>query len=678
MSTRARVARLQRPTGIVLAGVWFIALAIRLLYIWQISYAPFFDLRLGDAESYHLWARRIAHGDWLGQGVFYQAPLYPYFLAIVYRLFGDHVTTVRLVHAVIGSASCALVARAGMTLFGCRGAIAGLLIAIYPTALFLDSLLEKSVLVTLLTAALVAVIAGARDRITAVRHLWIGIILGLLALTRENALLLIVPVAWWVRSVSTWRMVRLMVLGVAIVLLPVALRNLAIGGEFQLTTSQLGPNFYIGNHIGATGTYEALVEAHGSAADEREDATRLAEQASGRRLTAGEVSRYWLRRSLDDIRSQPLDWLALVSRKFALALNALETADTESQDVYAEWSWLLRVLSPFNFGVLLGVAAFGIALTANAWRRIWFLHAIAVTYTLSVAAFYVFARYRFPIAVMLTIFAAGGLAVAFDVFVRSGPRSAPRASTLRIALIAAAASIGFAYLPVADERAARAVHYFDIGATLARNGAGEGEAMRFYERALAEVPGMPAAESGLGTLLVETGRPAEAIPHFRTALAAWPDHFEARYNLGLALARTGAAEEAAGELTLALGARPDDVDMLAALAKVQLTLDQPEAALQHYQQAIALRPDHVAAIVGSGVALATMGRADEALARFRRALDLDPANADAHNNLGGALANAGRVAEAVPHFERAVELAPRDENARRNLERARRVLANGK
>ena len=51
--------------------------------------------------------------------------------------------------------------------------------------------------------------------------------------------------------------------------MPVGLRNKAVGGEFHLTTSQLGPNFYIGNHAGAIGTYEALVVGHGSAADER-------------------------------------------------------------------------------------------------------------------------------------------------------------------------------------------------------------------------------------------------------------------------------------------------------------------------------------------------------------------------------------------------------------------------
>ena len=66
----------------LLLAIALLALVVRLIYIWQISHAPFFHLRLGDAAEYHQWALRIVGGDWRGEGVFYQAPLYPYFLAV--------------------------------------------------------------------------------------------------------------------------------------------------------------------------------------------------------------------------------------------------------------------------------------------------------------------------------------------------------------------------------------------------------------------------------------------------------------------------------------------------------------------------------------------------------------------------------------------------------------------
>ena len=115
MKPKAELEGARRPRlWVVFLAVWVAAAALRCLYLWQIHAAPFYDLRLGDAEAYHIWAQRIANGDWLGPGVFYQAPLYPYFLAIVYRIFNDSVTTVRVIQALVGAGSCALLAAAAL------------------------------------------------------------------------------------------------------------------------------------------------------------------------------------------------------------------------------------------------------------------------------------------------------------------------------------------------------------------------------------------------------------------------------------------------------------------------------------------------------------------------------------------------------------------------------------
>jgi len=43
-----------------------------------------------DAAIYDQWARRIvANGDWLGRDPFFMSPLYSYFLAMVYGMFGE-------------------------------------------------------------------------------------------------------------------------------------------------------------------------------------------------------------------------------------------------------------------------------------------------------------------------------------------------------------------------------------------------------------------------------------------------------------------------------------------------------------------------------------------------------------------------------------------------------------
>ena len=189
-------------------GIGLAALCLRLLYLWQINHAPFFDLRIGDGEAYHQWAKRIAAGDWLGQGVFYQAPLYPYLLGILYRLLDDSILTVRLLQALLGAVSCALLASTGIFLFGRRGVLAGIGLAIYPPAIFLDGLVEKSSLITFLTTALLAFLAAPPGRITIGRSLGAGIMLGFLILTRENALILGAPILLWIildSSPRAWR-----------------------------------------------------------------------------------------------------------------------------------------------------------------------------------------------------------------------------------------------------------------------------------------------------------------------------------------------------------------------------------------------------------------------------------------------------------------------------------------
>src|SRR5512147_587828 len=69
-------------------AIFVVAWVLRLGYLVQIDAIPLFYHLAGDGRTYDEWAQRIAGGDWLGTGVFYQAPLYPYFLGILELIFG--------------------------------------------------------------------------------------------------------------------------------------------------------------------------------------------------------------------------------------------------------------------------------------------------------------------------------------------------------------------------------------------------------------------------------------------------------------------------------------------------------------------------------------------------------------------------------------------------------------
>jgi 4-amino-4-deoxy-L-arabinose transferase-like glycosyltransferase len=426
-------------------AVFAAALAVRLLHLWQMAGTPYFSVLMGDARGYDQWARRLAAGDWIGTDVFYQAPLYPYFLGVVYAVFGADPGTARLVQAVIGSASAALLAVSAARLFGARaGLIAGLALALYAPAIFLDSLLQKSVLDVFFVAgiitALTFVLTGD-DR----RRTWAlaGLAAGALALTRENALVLVAVIAAWiaiaapVARAGRARALAFFLAGVGVALAPVAARNFAVSGEVYLTTSQFGPNFYIGNNAGADGSYQSLRFGRGSPEFERIDATELAERAAGRTLTPAEVSSYWTGRATAFIREQPGAWLALMARKAALLVNAREAIDTESQESYAEWSWPLGLLGvATHFGVLVPLAVFGVWATWPDRRRLAVFGAMAIALAASTIAFYVFARYRYPLVPLLVLFAAAGLA-ALPRVLTTTPR--PRLIAAALVTLAVAA-----------------------------------------------------------------------------------------------------------------------------------------------------------------------------------------------------------------------------------------------
>jgi tetratricopeptide (TPR) repeat protein len=427
------------------------------------------------------------------------------------------------------------------------------------------------------------------------------------------------------------------VLGLAMVVLPVAARNAYVGGEFLLTTSQFGPNFYIGNNERADGTYTSLRFGRGAPEYERQDATEIAELAAGRRLTPSEVSSYWTRRALTFIRTQPADWLKLLARKTALVLNATEMLDTESQATHAEWSAPLRLAGGVShFGVLVPLAIFGVWVIWPQRGRLWVLYAMLIAYAGSVIMFYVFARYRYPLVPFLLLFAAAGLANARHFF---RERSRRRAAG---AVIATAAVALVANVPLLSNDLMRAITETNLGSELQEQGR-FAEAVAHYRRAIAIRPDYPPAHSNLGVALRAQGHVEAAIEQYEEAIRLYPGYPDARHNLANALQMHGNELASRG------------------------SLDQ---GISHLRRAVELRPDDAATRYDLATALLEAGKVKDAVRELRAVLERTPNSVEAHNNLGIALAQEGRLDEAIEQFQHALKLQPGFSDARRNLDTA--------
>jgi len=665
-----------------LGGLWAVALAVRLLYLYEVSDSPLWLVLMGDARSYDTWAHTLTDGDWLGQEVFYQAPLYPYFMGVVYAIFGDGPWALRIVQCVLGATGCVLLAIAGARLVTRRvGLTAGLLLAIYPPAIFFDGLIQKTTLTSFFLCALLAVAAALATR---PRSLWrwmlVGVLAGLLSLVRENALVLVILVPIWMfiawrgdPRVFRVRSVIAFLSGLVVTLTPVAARNGVIGGEWHLTTSQFGPNFFIGNYADADGFYVPLLPERGDPLFERTDAITLAEEDLGRPLTPREVSRYWTREALHDITADPLGWLRLLVRKLWLTCNAMEIIDTEDQYTYAEYSLLLSSLMlVWHMGVLLPVAIFGavLFLPRRRWRRRLAWPALVIAgYTASVLLFFVLGRYRFPLVPPLLIFASAGIWQSVRIATRAWERSSRTAShggvrpdakfarmTCGLAAAAIVASIvNVSPYPVAQ---AMAVTRENLGEHLHVASFPTPMALAEYDRAISLTPQNAVLRGNYARVLWDLGRRDDARIQLEKAAGDAPDDAATLVELGLMLRDLEEFDESASRLRTAMTLSPDAPEPPYHLAITLLKWSDrigAAAAADAVSQGLASTERSQRIIADLDAARQYRLQAEVLL---KRTLELQPDSEAAHAALGATLAKLGETDDAADEYGEAAELAP--------------------
>jgi tetratricopeptide (TPR) repeat protein len=642
---------------------WFLtiftaAFTLRLIYLFQIDTIPLFEHLAGDARTYYEWGQRIAAGDWLGTGVFYQAPLYPYFLGILQFFFGETLWLVRLLQITLGALSCSLIFLIGQQLFSRQaGIISGSILAGYGPALFFDGLIEKSILDLFLLTVMLFLIFCTGDGVHRAKWLGVGAVLGLLALSRENALILVLVVPCWIAlsspSVSPTARLRrtgLFFAGLTLVLLPVGLRNLAVGGEFKLTTSQLGPNFYIGNNPAADGTYNSIRGMLGEPQLEGPDAKRLAERALHRSLSPGEVSSYWLGKSLEYIKTQPLDWLGLWAKKWTLVWNAREIEDSDDFYIYRQWSSLLSVFSRLNhFGVLAPLAAVGLLLSVGQWRRLWLLYAMILALATSVTLFYVFGRYRFPLVPLLVVFAGAGLMQIINFYKDQLWRPLFGATAVFCACAV------FTNWPVFGFSGPGAAGYNNLSNAYYKQGKVE-EAIQTALKAIELEPKYGVAHYNIGNLYAGQGKFALAQRHFEEALRIYPNYADVRANLGQLLAERGDLQAGIEQFRRAIALDPAlaraHLNLGVALAK-QGQLDEADAPLR---EAARLMPQSAETRFYLGSVYAAQNRFDLAAQSLKNALQIDRSFAAAHESLARVLSAQGKKEEAMKHYQEAIRL----------------------
>jgi len=669
----------------------------------------------GDEVGYDRWARRIAAGTDERERSFYQEPAYAWLLGQLYRLsppppIGEdeaivgHAPVHRLVfgaqHA-LGVLTALLVATLGARAFGRRaGLLAGLLAALSGPLVFHETMLLKASLSLLVLVVLLHLWVDVLERPAARgRAVLIGLLLGGGILLRGNVYLLALLVGLSLlarRRVATAAVVTAATL---VGLLPATLHNLA-RGELVLSTYQSGTNAAIGQPASddpmAGVVYEPLRVGRGDVFYEETDAVALAEQALGRRPSGPEVSRYWWGVAWDHATDAPGVALARVGLKLAATFSGDEVPDVKDWAfVKRAVPWLATPLSDLRW---LGPWALA-GLLLLGWSRrppVVAVRGGVLFVAVTLALFYVMARYRLSAAPALWILAAALL----DRTVRWIETASGAARVRRLlagaAVLAALALAG--RVPVRPDVGGLQVSWANLASVErslarraddpARAAAHRDAAVDAARRALAIAPLFPGARHRLVQAL-DLQRPELGLAPRRDegTLEAW--------RLVIVLESRRAGVDPVGGLArplpalrqaaLALFRRPSRPGADAAvgpllsfaLRRAAEPLRAPgerELALVLLERAARFSDDDPELLVQRGLALKRLGRYAQARARYEEALAAGVDTVELHNNLGNLLLLLGDPRAALARFERAAALDPDNAVVARNAERARAAL----
>ncbi len=679
-------------------GVFLLALILRLIYLLQVKSNPHFFSPTMDPLYHDVWAQNIAGGNWIGGKVFFRAPFYAYFLAIVYKIFGHSYIIPRLIQHIIGSFSCVLVYLVAKRLFSRRVAIvASLLAATYGMFFYFENELLLDSFLIFFDLLLILLLLKARGNPRFLNWLLCGMILGLSAITRPT-ILVFIPFVWlwiflvFIKEKKLKHVLALCVVffvGSALIISPVTLRNYLAGKDFVLIASQGGINFYIGNNENSDGMSAIFYKQDW----QYQDFQKMAEGESGRSLKPSEISDFYYQKGIGFIWNEPHKALKLLVKKSYLFWNKFEISNNQDIYFFRRYSSLIRILTS-GFWLIgpLGLVGMVLSLydkrnrTTKRWKNRILPMLFVLAYMLTVVAFFVTARFRLPVIPFLVIFSAFALVWLWEKLWGKELRSL--ALFLAFLFPFAILTNSNAYhLSVGDFSQA----HFSLGNVHLKAGRLD-LALEEYDVALGRNPDLPRVHLNKGIVLLRRKQYAKAQEEFHHELRINPNEEKAYNNLSAAYRLQGLYDQAVetAETAVRLKSYYREAHMNLGLAyKNQGDYQKAKEALSLGIQSI---PLFLEADLLLGEILQEEGRWDSAMAEYRKILDQalarediiydletlfskgDPYNLDdleiiarAHFNSGAICVQQGKIDLAESHLKRAISLKPDFAEAFANL-----------
>ncbi len=404
-------------------GIFFTAFILRYLHLAILcSKEPFLPL-YSDLQYYDASGWEIARGAVTPfNRPFFRAPLYSYFLAFIYKIFGRDYFTAMYIQIVIGSVSCVLLYLMGKKLFDRRaGVLAGFIAATYGIFIYYDADFEALTLEVFLTLLFLFSLFRFIERPSYRSALVSGLMASVTSLQRPNilAFVIILPIffaKYLAKKVSTEWIVKYSAVFLFHAFLFTGLLGLRHYVLYQDPVGICyhgGLNFYLGNNPDANGAVPYMPGMGGYSFPLLHE---MAEKESGRVLNYSEESDFWFKKGMDFVLGQPAKAALLMGKKFIIFWNGYEPKN--NRDIYIHkrfsalldrliWEDLFGIRVPF--GVLAPFGLFGMAVAFRRRGLLLLLYAYVFVYMATVVAFFVGGRMRAPVVPYLALFAAFGI-----------------------------------------------------------------------------------------------------------------------------------------------------------------------------------------------------------------------------------------------------------------------------
>jgi len=427
VQTRLKPLLSPMAPGVLIFVVSFVARAF-----WVVTLKN--DLYWPDERAFAEIARHLAQGDGYISDSYRANPVLPFYLSLVFRLFGESLLVARLGQCVIGGLTCVLVYGIGARLFGrLTGIVAGTLLALYPPHIYLSGVFYAECMLLFWSAA--AVYLAVRSMQPGGSIAWgvaTGIALGLAALTRATVLVWIpcVCLAWLWRAGVSWRarlpLCAALLVGSTATILPWTIRNYFTFRSLVPISSGSGTLLWQANNPFSTGIDHTDWDLYPNGSLWNERLARLpAEQRNALVAQYNEVEKRIqdLNEQFQDsslasdrvlaplairyIASHPLQTVVRSCRRLRLLFSAFSPTVSANEHTVGRY----KAVAALSFYPVLILAIVGMGLGFSRFRDVALLYLLIVSVIAATSLLLATqTRYRLPVDPYLILFASSVLA----------------------------------------------------------------------------------------------------------------------------------------------------------------------------------------------------------------------------------------------------------------------------